>query len=241
MKGALLKIEESNEKPLFIDKGFLENVSKNRNPSKNYPIQPQKETIEELEKPTFEGTISFHPYAKDVEAELNIIEDPTRKLTSNGTMEDYLQYFQDRFKRIERLLRQRIDVKAATPILEALKSPAKTKLKIIGMVTEKREAKRQTIVTVEDLQASATVLISNRAPEEVQRKAQLLHARPSRMHCSRKNQKQPVPSRRHNFPRSRPEDSTQILRTRLCRAHLRHTRRKHKIQQRSLQPVHSLA
>jgi DNA polymerase II small subunit len=174
MNETLLKIEELQEKPFFIDKAFLENVLQKQEPVEELPIQPQKETIEELEKPTFEGTISFHPYAKDVEAELNIIEDPTRKLTSNGTMEEYLQYFQDRFKRIERLLRQRIDVKAATPILEALKSPAKTKLKIIGMVSEKREAKRQTLVTLEDLQASATVLISNRAPEEVQRKAQQL-------------------------------------------------------------------
>jgi DNA polymerase II small subunit len=171
---ALLKIQELEEKPFFIGKTFLENVIQKQEPHEELPFQPQEETTEDIEKPTVEGTVSFHPYAKDVEAELNVIEDPTGKLTSNGTMEEYLQYFQDRFKRLERLLRQRIDVKAATPIIEALKSPAKTKLKIIGMVTEKREVKRQTIVTVEDLQASATVLVSNRAPEEVHRKAQQL-------------------------------------------------------------------
>jgi len=71
-------------------------------------------------------------------------------------MEDYLQYFQDRFKRLERLLRQRIDVKAATPIQEAAKSQPRAKLKIICMITEKRESKQNIVLTVEDLQASAT-------------------------------------------------------------------------------------
>jgi DNA polymerase II small subunit len=121
-----------------------------------------------------EGKNVFHPYAKDVEANISIIEDPTGKLSSNGTIEEYLQYFQDRFKRIERLLRQRIDVKAATPISEALKSPAKAKLKIICMVTEKRESKQNMILTVEDLHANATVLVTHNAREELHRKAQQL-------------------------------------------------------------------
>jgi DNA polymerase II small subunit len=75
---------------------------------------------------------------------------------------------------MEKLLRQRMDVKAATPILEALKSPAKTKMKIIGMVTEKREAKQQMMVTIEDLEASATILVPSKASEELHKKAQLL-------------------------------------------------------------------
>ncbi|MGF3521940.1 MAG: DNA-directed DNA polymerase II small subunit, partial [Candidatus Bathyarchaeia archaeon] len=98
----------------------------------------------------------------------------TGKLSSNGTMEEYIQYFQDRFKRMEKLLRQRMDVKAATPISEALKAQAKTKLKIIGMVQEKRESKQQLFITIEDLNASATILIPNKAPEEVHKKAQML-------------------------------------------------------------------
>ena len=85
-----------------------------------------------------------------------------------------MEYFQDRFKRIEHLLRQRIDVKASTPILEALKSPAKTKLKIICMVTEKRDSKNQMILSVEDLQGTATVLIPQKASDEVKKKALLI-------------------------------------------------------------------
>ena len=72
------------------------------------------------------------------------------------------------------MLRQRIDVKAATPILEALKSPAKTKLKIICMVTREKRIKKPYDLSVEDFQGTATVLVPQKAPEEVRKKALLL-------------------------------------------------------------------
>jgi DNA polymerase II small subunit len=171
---ALQRIEELEEKPLFIDKSFLETLMKQSETIEEEQVEPQDKNSKPPEHQMTEGKRVFYPYAKDVEANINIIEDPTGKLTSNGTIEEYLQYFQDRFKRIERLLRQRIDVKAATPISEALKSPAKTKLKIICMVTEKREAKRNTILKVEDAQASATILVTHNTREELHRKAQSL-------------------------------------------------------------------
>ncbi|NLE05459.1 MAG: DNA polymerase II small subunit, partial [Crenarchaeota archaeon] len=59
-----------------------------------------------------------------------------------------------------------------TPIREALKSQPKSKLKIIGMVTEKRDAKQQLLITLEDLDSSATILVPSKATEEVQTKAQ---------------------------------------------------------------------
>lgn len=177
MERALQRMEELNEKPLFIDKSFLEQtIGKPKAPEENQE-QPQQEkaTIEEeTELHTPEGASLFQPYAKNVESDLNILEDPTSKFSSSGTIEDYLQYFQDRFKRLERLLRQRIDVKAATPIIEALKSQPNAKLKIICMITEKREAKQNIILTIEDLQASATVLVSRKSSEELHRKAQML-------------------------------------------------------------------
>jgi DNA polymerase II small subunit len=175
MSRALQRIEELEEKPFFIERSFLETLLKPPEPVGEMQIQPIEENLEEQPaKQLTEGKSVFHPYAKDVEANINVIEDPTGKLSSNGTIEDYLQYFQDRFKRLERLLRQRIDVKAATPISEAVKSPAKTKLKIICIITEKREAKQQIILTVEDLYTSATVLVTRNAPEALHKKARLL-------------------------------------------------------------------
>ncbi len=84
-------------------------------------------------------------------------------------------------------------LESATTILEALKSPAKTKLKLICMVTEKRESKNQMILSVEDLQGSATVLVPQKAPEEVRKRALLLL--PDQVVCLAviKTKDQPIP------------------------------------------------
>ena len=189
MNRALQKIEQSEDKPLFIGKSILEELlklPKHNMQSENIAnplIVEQKPTTEQSEcQPQdaepfeetdyFEPSGPFEPYAKQIKSEIEIVEDSTESLTSNGTMDEFLCYFQDRFKRLEKLLRQRMDLRSATPIREALKSQPKTKLKIIGMVTEKRDAKQQLLVTIEDLDSSATILVPSKAPEEVQAKAQ---------------------------------------------------------------------
>lgn len=172
---ALGKIEELQDKPIFIERAFLEALMEQPITTIREPqttVQPQILARPAQEQSTAKTT--FYPYAKNIPASINILEDATGKLSSNGTLEEYLLYFQDRFKRIEKIFRQRIDVKAATPILEALKSPPKTKLKIICMLTEKRDSKNHIILSVEDLQGSATVLVPQKAPEEVRKKALML-------------------------------------------------------------------
>jgi DNA polymerase II small subunit len=178
MNLALQRLADLQEKPFFIDKAFLEALMQWHTSTIVEAATTQQTVVEKI-APSITDQAStaengFYPYAKDVKAEINILEDATGKLSSNGSIEEYLQYFQDRFKRIERLLRQRIDVRAATPILEALKSPAKTKLKIICMITEKRDAKNHIVLSVEDLQGTTTVLVPQKAPEDVRKKALML-------------------------------------------------------------------
>ncbi len=179
---ALEEIQHLQDKPIFIERCFLEALLKQLKVpiSEIQPPEPQitREPQISMEPPktseTSTNETEFYPYAKDISAEIKILEDATGKLSSNGTLDEYIVYFQDRFKRIERFLRQRMDVKAATSILEGLKSPAKTKLKIICMLTEKRDSKNHTILSVEDLQGSASVLVSQKTPEEVKKKVLML-------------------------------------------------------------------
>jgi DNA polymerase II small subunit len=183
MNLALQKIEALQDKPMFIEKSFLETLMQTAIPTPQiqvpepqyYPpsvvAQPQLRPLEEIASHPEED---FYPYARDIPSDLKILEDSTGKLTSNGTLDEYVLYFQDRFKRIEKLLRQRMDVKAATPITEALKSQPKTKLKIICMLTEKRDSKNNTILSVEDLHGSAAILVPQKAPEEVKKRALML-------------------------------------------------------------------
>lgn len=173
---ALETIKKMEKKPLFIDKTFLEGfVKKEESASKekNSIIENEQGKPEETFQ-SVEGKRSFQPFAKNIESEIKVIEDFKEKMNLGGTVEDYLEYFRDRFKRIERILRQRIDVKSATSIIEALKAPQNTKLKIIGMITDKREQKNRIFLTIEDLTAVATVLISEKSSRELMEKARTL-------------------------------------------------------------------
>jgi DNA polymerase II small subunit len=179
MNKAIHKIEDLEHKPLFIDRDFLEELVKEPNETREILAPPPQKTDPTLPEtpmpmPSVEGKSLFRPFAKDVETDLNVVEDPGTKLSSDGTMEDYLGYFRDRFTRMEKLLRQRLDVKAAASILDALKAAPNAKLKIIGMITEKRESKQRTIITVEDLHANVTILVPQNASEEVKRKTRSL-------------------------------------------------------------------
>jgi DNA polymerase II small subunit len=176
MTKAIKTVETLNEKPPFINKNFLERLLSNAEVAQE--IVPSQEPCQEpagsqATQVTETGT-AFHPYAKEVNAEINIIEDPSTKMSSGGTVEDFLAYFRDRFKRTEKMLRQRIDVRSAASIIDALKAPPQTRLKIIGMITEKRESKQRTILSVEDLQANITVLVPQNASEELRKRTQLL-------------------------------------------------------------------
>jgi len=175
VRKAIERIEALKEKPLFIDRNFLEELMKDLKPIKEESIHPLEETLPTpLESQITEGKKVFHPFAKEIETNINLIEDPSSKLSSSGTIEDYLEYFRDRFKRMEKLLRQRIDVRSAATVLDALKASPNTKLKVIGMITEKRELKTGILLTIEDFQANVTVLVPRNAPQPLLKKAQML-------------------------------------------------------------------
>jgi DNA polymerase II small subunit len=168
MEETIRKIEGLPEKPLFINRSFLEEMV--------------KETLPEGEKPSlsvspshiFDARKGFRAYVKDVDANIKVIEDPTDKICTTGSVEEYLEYFKDRFRRIKKILRRRIDAKNAVPISEALKSTVNSKVKIIGMVTEKRESKGRFFLRFEDLEASVTVLVPQNVRKEGMAKARSL-------------------------------------------------------------------
>jgi DNA polymerase II small subunit len=168
MEEAVKKIRDLPQKPLFIDRGFLEAMKKEPCAEEEKLPPPSSPPI------TSESRKSFKPYAKDVEDRVKVIIDPTDKICTTGSIKEYLEYFQDRFERLKKILRKRIDAKNAVPISIALKMPIKSKVNIIGMVTEKIESKERLFVKIEDLEASATILISPNISHEIIAKARSL-------------------------------------------------------------------
>lgn len=162
MEETIKRVETLPEKTLFIHRSALEETVKQVLPEKEEAKPPPPKPLKETRK------AAFRAYAKDVDVDIKVIEDPTDKICTTGSMEEYLEYFQDRFKRIQRLLRKRVDTKDATTISEALKAPVNSKVKIIGMIIEKRERKQKIFLRVDDLQASATVLVPSKVIEKAQ-------------------------------------------------------------------------
>jgi DNA polymerase II small subunit len=138
--------DKATPRPVIITRNFIEKVG--------IRLLPEKEVA----KPTIEVGAPV-PYAKEVESEVEIVEDPTEKIGSNATIEDFTSYFRDRFEKLTKILRQRLDVRDSMSIEDALKSPAGNKVKIIAMIMEKRERKRRLLMQIEDLENTATVLV----------------------------------------------------------------------------------
>jgi len=174
MERAIKKIEPLTQKPLFIDRSLLEELVKEI-PKKAEEAEPAPVPAIHEPKPMYESRkLPFRAYAKEVQADVTVIEDPSAEICTTGCVEDYLEYFRDRFKRLQKLLRQRMDVKDATTISEALKAPNNSRIKIIAMITERRESKQRIFLKVEDYKASATVLVPQNLSQQVLEKIQAL-------------------------------------------------------------------
>lgn len=172
VKEAIKRLENSSERPLFIARSHLEEATRELFPktieeSIHPPSLQQSSKIQESKR-------AFHPFAKDTQTELTIIEDPTDKICATGSIDEYIDYFRDRFEKLQRLLKQRMDTRDASNIKNAFRAQPNSKIKIIGMISEKRESKNKLLLRIEDLEASAMVLVPQNATQELVEKAQLL-------------------------------------------------------------------
>jgi len=146
VRDLIKEVENLPERPIFINRELIE--------------ERVKELIPEAEAtPPTIGKVSFHPYAKEIEPDVEVIMDPTDEIQTTCSLEDYIDYFRDRFRRMSRLLRQRMDVRDSLTLSEALKSPNNSKVRVICMVTDKRETRRGIFLEVEDLETNATVYV----------------------------------------------------------------------------------
>lgn len=164
VKKTIEELAASPKRPLFLTKEFLE-TSIARKLEK---LEPKTQTVTE----NFGYT--FKPYAMEIEGEVEVLDDPTERAGSEGGIEDYLSHFRDRFAKIERILRERVDVRDAIPIGEALKAPLNSRVKTIGIVTEKRERKGSTFIRIEDYESNLTTLVPRTGDRNIFEKARRL-------------------------------------------------------------------
>jgi len=171
IKEVIKRIENSSRRQAFIARSHLEEATKELSlgamESSTLPPTPASSDLRESKR-------TFLPFAKEIEAEVSITDDPTNKICSTGGIEEYVEYFRDRFEKLQRLLRQRMDTRDASTIKNAFRAQLNSRIKIIGMISEKREAKNMLVFRIEDAETSAAVLVPQNATPELVGKAQLL-------------------------------------------------------------------
>jgi DNA polymerase II small subunit len=102
---------------------------------------------------------SFHSDSAHIEADLKFKGPFYGSLMSSGAVSDFERYFRSRFAQLEGILHQRVDARDSSPIVRVLKQPANTKIRFIGMVTERKESTRQILLRVEDETAQILVFV----------------------------------------------------------------------------------
>ncbi len=200
-KELIPKIEETSEDVITIDKKYINilekkfetitEIGKTEPPQKINQITDITKT--EKATPTHDSitkkTAILEPYtadqsvltqepakrylAKDVETRFEIIFDPTERMKGKGTLENFIEYFRDRYKRIYNLFLKRGDIENVTKFSEIPKSKDK-KTKIIGIITSIQQTKQgHIIMELEDLEDTIKAIIMQKNAELIS-KAELL-------------------------------------------------------------------
>ncbi len=102
-----------------------------------------------------------HILAKEIEPELEIFKetDVTGRSTCEGKLEDFVEYFNEKYRNLREIIRNREGYPGAIPI-DALKRYKGEDLRIIAMVKDKRESRRGfRFLDVEDTSGEISVLI----------------------------------------------------------------------------------
>jgi DNA polymerase II small subunit len=156
VKEALKVAEEKNPKPIVIDKNILE------------------ECKERIKPKNVVGLKTKIPIAKEFESKIEVLKDPTIKISSTGSIEEFNQYFRSRFNKLKKVFQQRIDSKTANSLSHALQAPLNSKVKFIAMIIEKKEKKDKIILKVDDEETLGTVIVFKERNKEVYEVAQSL-------------------------------------------------------------------
>lgn len=101
-------------------------------------------------------------FAKNIDSDLRIFEatDVTGKSTCEGKVDDFVEYFNEKYKNLKEILRDRENLRGAVPIEVIKKNRLREESQIIAMVTEKRGSKKGfRFLDVEDPSGELSVFI----------------------------------------------------------------------------------
>lgn len=102
----------------------------------------------------------FRPLAAECESKVKIVRDITGKSYTEGDIKDFFSLFSDRYERMSRLLRGRVELQDAVPIGSLGEIGEGETVKVIAMVADKRETSSgNMMIELEDPTGRASALV----------------------------------------------------------------------------------
>lgn len=93
----------------------------------------------------------FKPIAAEYDARVKVLKDITGRSYSEGDLEDFVGLFRDRYERLSRILRNRVELQDAVSVGSLRNIGDGGLVKVIGMVSQKRESSSgNVIIDLED-------------------------------------------------------------------------------------------
>jgi len=113
----------------------------------------------------------FKPRAGEFEPRVKVLKDVTGRSYTEGELKDFVNVFKDRYERLSSILRKRVDFHDAIPISNLRRFDDRALVKVIGMVSDKRETSGgHVVLEIEDLNGRASAWVF-KGRRELMRKA----------------------------------------------------------------------
>jgi DNA polymerase II small subunit len=123
-------------------------------------------------------TVAVH---QQLEPQLEVRSDPTPELASQGTLEEFVANFRDRYRRLRQIITQRVDGKGVVDISSLSGEAGKrtdersSTAKIVGLVGRKAQTKTgNLILELEDLTGRASVVVQQKEEALMKKTASVL-------------------------------------------------------------------
>lgn len=109
---------------------------------------------------TAKSTLTFSPIAKKYNADYKILSDPTGKLYTSGSYEDFYNLTLDKFNRLYKLMRKRPEALSVVKINNIFRNSQNQYLSATGLVNEIRQTKKGNyFITIEDQTGFLNVIV----------------------------------------------------------------------------------
>lgn len=156
---------EIYQEDLFSENYDVESAyeKKIQNSSKIDNSQDSKVEIDKIKINQISSSIKrYCPLAKEYNANYEILKDPTGKMHTSGSYEDFMELFKDRFYTFKKLMRKRENISAANNIANILRLNQVGEVKVIGLIISiKTTSSDNKMIQIEDLTGRINLLVKN--------------------------------------------------------------------------------